>query len=111
MTLQELQRNYYFHDSCPSSIIYDPEQQTLTIQMDFCFWAQEGYKEGEPENGPLTLTFHDVSGYEGPTGGSDCWGILDAECDGDGFFISMDDPIHGGYYELRIHAESATVTL
>ena len=121
MTLQEFRRKYYFHDSSIEKIEYDAENKTLTLTIEFCFWAQLWYDKTTPKNGLIAVTFEDVSLFEYDDDIADKIfsdidsEIRDAELDADGrlnFFsveydYSSDDDI---YWLLKIKAANVEVT-
>jgi hypothetical protein len=111
MTLQELDKEYYFHDSSITSIEYDKDKKTLHILLDFCFWMQEGFKEGEPENGEAKLTFANVSHYDGPVGILPSNQILALNIDDGTAVFAMEDQsrTHGNFdcFLITIKASDA----
>lgn len=64
MTLAEFEEKYYLHDSSIDEIEYDAENRTLRLKIDFCFWMQNWYNEGELPNGFIAVTFDNVTFYE-----------------------------------------------
>ena len=66
MTIQELATNYNMHDSLIDSFSVDDQEKTIRIIIDFAFWMQDNYSEGDPETGPLNVTFLNVSNYSVP---------------------------------------------
>ena len=76
MTIQELDNKYYFHDSAITHIDYSSQTKELDIIIDFCYWAQKWYKEGDPELMELKVTFEGIEDYDGLTGDIDYFSIL-----------------------------------
>ncbi len=111
MTIQELREKYYFHDSCITRIDYFSEDKRLTITMDFCQWAQNWYKEGEPENVWLKLTFYGIDGYDGITGDIDYFSILDGEIKDDKFWLFILDDFHEEHYEYYLNPSNVEVEI
>ena len=64
LTTAEFAERYYFHDSSIDKIEYDAENKKLTLTIDFCFWMQNWYEKGKPENGYIAVTFENVSLFE-----------------------------------------------
>ena len=64
MTIAEFEKKYYLHDSSIDKIDYDAENRTLRLEIDFCFWMQNWYNEGEPSNGKIAVNFDNVTFYE-----------------------------------------------
>ncbi len=113
MTIEEFSKNYYLHDSDFENVTYDESSRELTLLINFAFWMQLDYKEGDPENGLLEVIFHDVSFYSCPDG-DPCNrfnGIYDAEMAEDGsYVISMEDEFHP-FYLMTIRAQTVTVNV
>ena len=114
MTLQELDKKYYFHDSSIISINYDKEKNIVEMLIDFCFWMQEDFKEGEPENGEAKLIFRQAHNYDGPLGELNSNSILRTFVkENNQFLLCMsDDNFTNGnytsdYYEIKFNAECA----
>lgn len=122
MTLYELRKKYYFHDSSIEKVAFDANKKILTLEIEFCFWMQDWYKKSEPSNGLIRLTFKDISLFEYDAIIADRIfsdeldsEILKGELDENGnlkFFsvetvdFSNDDEI---YYTLKINAASVEV--
>lgn len=51
MTLKEFAANYYLHDSFIESLTYDTANAILTLTINFAFWMQKDFREGEEEKG------------------------------------------------------------
>ena len=64
MTLEEFVSKYNMHDSLIDSISI--EDDTIVIVIDFAFWMQEGFNDGQPETGPLEVRFIGVKNYKIP---------------------------------------------
>ena len=63
MTLKEFEARYYLHDSFIESLNYDNANAKLTIVLNFAFWMQKDFVEGEEENGLLEVAFRNVTSY------------------------------------------------
>lgn len=55
MTINELLDKYHFHDSTIEEITYDISNGKLEFIIDFCYWLQNGYSDGDKENGLVKL--------------------------------------------------------
>ncbi len=64
MQLEDFIANYNLHDSLLEECIYAKEEGKLTLLIDFCYWAQSAYKDGEAETGLVTVIFYDVSAFK-----------------------------------------------
>ena len=51
---------YDFHDSLLESINYDRKNNKINIEVDFCCWKQENYKENDDETAIIVLCFENV---------------------------------------------------
>ena len=57
MTIKEFIKKYNLHDSLLESITYDEIGSRVTLSIDFCYWQQEDYEEGENETGMILVKF------------------------------------------------------
>ena len=64
LTLAEFAKKYYLHDSSIEKINFDEKNKILTLTIEFCFWMQNWYKNDEPTNGKISVTFENVSLFE-----------------------------------------------
>lgn len=111
MTLKEFASNYYLHDSFIESQVYDSSNRVLTLVINFAFWMQKDFVEGEAENGLIEVTFHDVTSYElyGGDPTSDFVSILNVVADEDKIVISLFDDENEVYIEMKISSMSVDV--
>lgn len=113
MTLEEFKSKYYLHDSFIERMYYSADNSTLTLVVNFAFWMQNNYMQGDDENGLIEVTFYDVSNYEckhgDPTG--DFVGILDAQVANNTLTLSLLDDETGDYLELNITSTSVEVKI
>lgn len=84
MTINELNKAYYFHDSLLDNIEINRNRSTVVLTIDFCFWAQAGYKESDPETGIIKLSFSGVEIYPELEGDLDSYSILNTSCTDNG---------------------------
>lgn len=63
MIVKEFFRTYCFHDSLLESVSVDHISGNVTLEIDFCFWQQDGYDEASPETGIVYVNFYDVSTF------------------------------------------------
>ena len=112
MTIESFVKHYNLHDSYITSAEYSSDSRHLCLLIDFAFWMQESYKDGEPENGVIRVVFRDVDIYlcEGgnPTGAF--VGILGSEYRDGLLIIKLLDDETNEYFELQIKASSVDVT-
>ncbi|MDO4841008.1 MAG: hypothetical protein Q3990_10100 [Desulfovibrionaceae bacterium] len=66
MTAHDFVKNYYMHDSSIDNVEVLDNGRTIVLWVDFSYWMQEEYKDGDPENGTIKITFYDVSDYTIP---------------------------------------------
>ena len=64
LTLAEFEEKYYLHDSSIEKIFYDAENKKLTLTIEFCFWMQNWFCEGELKNGLIDVRFENVAVFE-----------------------------------------------
>jgi len=107
MTLLELFTKYEFHDSLLNKIEYTPEQKTLIFEIDFCYFMQKEYNDGEPENGIIKLIFNDVENYNNITGEFDMLSILETKLsDNKCITFNILNDVTNDFYELSIETNN-----
>lgn len=111
MKIVEFFNKYNLHDSFIESLSYNHESRTLVLNIEFAFWMQEFYKEGERENGLIRVCFKGVSKYqcnENPAGAF--VGILSTELKNEDLVINLLDDETNEFFEMCIRADSVDVT-
>ncbi len=76
MKPKEFFKKYYFHDSGIEKVEYNQDTKELLFRIDFCFWMQQDYVKGTPENGMINVHCHDVDYYDGLIGEFDWISII-----------------------------------
>jgi hypothetical protein len=51
------------HDSLLEKVDVYPEQQTVVLTVNYCYWQQNEYRDGEAETGIVTITFSGVKEF------------------------------------------------
>ena len=113
MTIESFVKHYNLHDSYITSSEYSADSCHLRLLIDFAFWMQASYKEGEPENGVIRVDFHAVDQYlceEGDPAGAFV-GILGSEYNDGLLIIKLLDDETNEYFEMQIKAGSVNVTI
>ena len=110
MNAKEFVSGYIMHDSIIDAIKVDQERKAITMMIDFAFWMQREYQEGNPETGPLAIIFHNVTEYECPEAlpFGEISILKVSEEDGRIQFAILND-MTDDYYDLFIKAESIEV--
>lgn len=115
MTIKEFVDRFYLHDSGVQEIKKIKDDKIIEMYVDFCYWMQDDYQDGDKENGNVKFVFYDVELFEihyfdieDHSFDDDC--ILECciEKDNTLLFKMMKDII-GKYYEIRIAAGSVEV--
>ena len=108
MKMTEFAEKYHLHDSLVTNIAYSPEKKTVDITLELCLWAQDGYKEGDPEVGIAHMLFSGVSAYSdaGLIGKVDFFSILEAFTEHDTLVLSLFDDFNDVEYDLSITAQN-----
>lgn len=111
MTIQELEKQYYFHDSMITNISHDPNLQILVFTMEFCNWAQEWYKKDDPELLKIQLIFEGIKKYNGITGDIDYFSILDSDVIDNKYHLFIEDDFHQEFYEYFLEPTNVEVKI
>ena len=119
MNIKEFAEKYYLHDSSIEKINFDEKNKILTLTIEFCFWMQNWYKNDEPTNGKISVTFENVLLFEYDDNISEKIfsneldsEIYSAELDEDENFVffSVDTACDDIYWKLKIKSKNVEVT-
>ncbi len=94
MKISEL-NNYVLHDSCILNVTKNYNK--VTFEIMYCLFMQDGYKEGDPENARLELTFNDVKKFNSERESYDSDEILKIKIDDDNITFIVEDFNHETY--------------
>ncbi len=113
MSINEFFDKYNLHDSYVEKVSYDDTIQNLLLLVNFAFWLQDDYVDGDPENGELQVVFNNVSLYSCQDGDpcGDFVGILGSSLNEQGDYIISFSDDADVYFEMSIHAETVTVNI
>ena len=113
MKIIDFVNEYYLHDSFIKSVEKDDNNHTVTLSINFAFWLQRDYVEGNPENGIIKVVFRNVRGYhcEGGDPAGAFVGILDTKYEDGSIVISLLDDETVSYFDLIIVTDEVTVTI
>jgi hypothetical protein len=102
MTLHELVANYNLHDSYFEDINYNENSRQLIMKINFCFWMQENYTDGTPENGIITILFENVSNLSCRISEINCntFSIIATEVQNTTIIFKLTDDLNQEYMEL-----------
>ena len=119
MNIKEFAEKYYLHDSSIEKINFDEKNKILTLTIEFCFWMQNWYKNDEPTNGKISVTFENILLFEYDNNISEKIfsneldsEIYSAELDEDENFVffSVDTAYDDIYWKLKIKSKNVEVT-
>lgn len=102
MKLSEL-NNYVLHDSGILNITKNDTK--VTFEIMYCLFMQGGYKEGDPENAKVELTFNDVKEFSSERESYDSDEILEIKVDDDNVTFVVEDFNHETY-NIKLKASS-----
>ena len=102
MKLSEL-NNYVLHDS---SILNVTKKDTrVTFEIMYCLFMQDGYKDGDPENAKVELTFNDVEEFNSERDSYDSDEILEIKIEDNIITFVVEDFNHETY-NIKLKAGS-----
>ena len=121
MNIEEFAEKYYLHDSSIEKINFDEKNKNLTLTIEFCFWMQNWYKNNEPTNGKISVTFENVSLFEYEQHDFKNFlenldtEVIETDIDDDGaikFIIReyVDYPLQMDFWIIKIKSENVKVT-
>ena len=106
MKIKSLLEKYSFHDSTIEKINYNSIENVLTITIDFCYWMQNDFVDGNKENGLVDLVFSDVYEYDNLLGDIDSFTILDILETSKGIKFNIIDAYNQKYYSISIECSN-----
>lgn len=106
MKIKSLLEKYSFHDSTIERINYNSIKNVLTITIDFCYWMQNDFADGNKENGLVDLVFSDVYEFNNLLGDIDSFTILDILEISKGIKFNIIDTYNQKYYNLSIECSN-----
>ncbi len=107
MFIKEFVKKYNLHDSLLESIEINKVYKTVKLTVDYCYWQQADYCEGQTETGIVHIFFSGVSDiiFDGHTLNSD--EIVSCSCQQENTFVlKMKSDITGCYHIIMITADS-----
>lgn len=105
-TVNELTR-FDFHDSLIESIEYYEESNKVTIEIDFCNWKQEDYRDEDEETTMMYLSFEDVTDFIMPKVSLNSDEILEFNILEGGIEITAFNDIENISYTFKINSKYA----
>lgn len=99
-----------FHDSLIESIEYHKKSNKLTIEIDFCNWKQEGYRDGDKETTMVCLNFEDVTDFIMPKVSFNSDEILEFNILENGIEITAFNDIENSSYTFKINSKYAELS-
>ena len=121
MTIKDFAEKYNLHDSGIEKIFYDTEHKKLVLTIEFCFWMQNWFVEGEQSNGKISATFENVSVFDYDENISEKIfsdeldnEILNAKLEDENLILNLREtvsyqPLQEIFYKLKIKAETVEV--
>lgn len=102
MTTKEFINKVYLIGSLLESISYDKATNTACLEIDFCYWQQSTFKDGDKETGIVIIEFSDCSicTYENYEINSD--EIVKVEFSNNTINICVESDITGTYHNILI---------
>ncbi len=107
MFINEFIQKHNLHDSLLENIEIDKADNTVKLTVDYCYWQQTEYCDGEIETGIVHILFSGVSNIicDDHTLNSD--EIVSCSCQqGNTFVLKMESDITGCYHTIEITANS-----
>lgn len=106
MNISEFAKQHNLIGSLLEKISVNDIEKSLCLEIDYCYWRQTNYKEGDEETGIVIFKFENCSSYafDDHTLNSDeivKVEILDNEID-----ICVESDLTGEYHHIRINCSN-----
>ena len=111
MNVKDFLNKYELHDSIIENIEYDVNKRMLFMELDFCFWMQKDFQDGDMETGKMILQFLDVNQYDGLQGVIDSFSILDVNILDDVMVFSIMDDFNEKFYEVKVDSSDVYINI
>lgn len=109
MTINEFVKQHNLSGSLLESISVNDSEKSLCLEIDYCYWQQSNYKEGDEETAILLFSFENCSSYSFDDHTINSDEIVKAEIVDDGLDICVESDITGDYHHIIINAQNITV--
>jgi hypothetical protein len=109
MTINEFVKQHNLSGSLLESISVNDSEKSLCLEIDYCYWKQANYHEGDEETAILLFSFENCSSYSFDDHTINSDEIVKAEIVDDGLDICVESDLTGDYHHIIINAQNITV--
>lgn len=110
MKLTEFKRRYNLIGSLLENIIVDKGVNSVTLEIDFCYWQQADFVDGNKETGIVKLCFSECGDYNISNHKINSDEIVDVEITDDTIDICVENDLTNDYYHIIISSSNAELT-
>lgn len=106
MTIKEFINKVYLIGSLLENISYDKATNIVCLEIDFCYWQQSSFEDGEKETGIVLIEFSNCSNctYDNYKINSD--EIVKVELLDNSINICVESDVTGSYHNIQICANN-----
>ena len=106
MTISEFVKRHNLTGSLLEKISVNDNEKSLCLEIDYCYWQQANYHEGDEETGIVIFKFENCTSYafDDHTLNSD--EIVKVETLDNGLDICVESDLTGEYHHIRINCSN-----
>ena len=105
MKIAKLTKTYNLIGSLLEAVHVDESTKTITIELDFCYWQQKEFVDGDIETGMVALVFSDCTEYHISEHQINSDEIVNIEvADNNSIDMCVESDLTGEYHHIRITA-------
>lgn len=110
MTLTELKRKYNLIGSLLENININKVNNSVTLEIDFCYWQQADFVNGNKETGMVKLCFSECGDYNISNHKINSDEIVNVEITDDTIDICVENDLTNDYYHIIISSSDVEFT-
>lgn len=112
MKITELTKKYNLIGSLLENIYVDESKKTITLEIDFCYWLQHSYRDGDKETGMISLVFSEYSQCDIDQHTINSDEIVKVETfDDTSIDICVESDLTGDYHHIKLSALNVEVII
>ena len=109
MSIKDFIKQHNLIGSLLESISVNKEDNSICLEIDYCYWQQSNYKEGDEETAILLFLFENCSSYSFDDHAINSDEIVKTEIVDDGLDICVESDLTGDYHHIIINAQNVTM--
>ena len=106
MNISEFVRQHNLNGSLLERISVNDSEKSLCLEIDYCYWQQSNYNEGDEETGVVIFKFENCTSYDFDDHTLNSDEIVKVEFHGNEIDICVESDLTGEYHHIKINCSS-----